>query len=93
MNTIVLEKLWQVVEDRKKNPVEGSYTCKMFNDRKKLEEKILEECNELLESNKEKGKDSVEWEAADLLYHLMVYLSLRGVDFNDVLLELEGRMK
>lgn len=93
MNTDVLDKLWVVIEDRKKNPVEGSYTCRMLRNRKKLEEKILEECNELLKSEKTEGKDSVKWESADLIYHLMVYMAARGVDFNDVLLELKKRMK
>ena len=92
MKTQVLEKLWLIIEDRKNNPSEGSYTCKMLKDRKKLEGKIIEECKELIETEKTEGKDSVKWEAADLIYHLMVYLSSKGVEFNDVLLELEDRM-
>jgi len=93
VKTKVLEKLWVIIEDRKKNPIEGSYTCKMLKDKKKLEKKILEECRELLKSGKAKGKDSVEWETADLIYHMMIYLAARDAKFNDVLVELEGRMK
>jgi phosphoribosyl-ATP pyrophosphohydrolase len=89
----VLDKLWLVIQDRKKNPSEKSYTCKLLKDSKKLESKIREECEELLKSKKIKGKDSTRWEAADLLYHVMVYLASKDVDFKDVLAELEGRMK
>jgi len=89
----VLDKLWLVIQYRKKNPSEKSYTCKLLKDSKKLESKIREECEELLKSKKIKGKDSTRWEAADLLYHVMVYLASKDVDFKDVLAELEGRMK
>jgi phosphoribosyl-ATP pyrophosphohydrolase len=93
VKTDVLERLWAVIEDRKRNRIDGSYTCRMLDDRKRLEEKLAEECSELLKSKKKTGKDSVTWEAADLLYHMMVYLSLRDVGFDEVLEELEGRMK
>lgn len=93
MKTSVLEKLQAVIEDRKRNRVAGSYTCRMLDNRRRLEGKMLEECRELINSKRKTGRDSVTWETADLLYHLMVYLALRGVDLEDVLGELEGRMR
>lgn len=93
MNTQVLEELWRVIQERKSNPSEKSYTCKLLADRKKLEGKILEECRELLGADKREGKDSIQWETADLLYHVMVYLASKDVDFDEVLGELKGRMK
>jgi phosphoribosyl-ATP pyrophosphohydrolase len=92
-NARILEKLWTIIEDRKKNPTPESYTCRLLKDRKLLEGKLFEELNELVKSRKKKGKDSAEWEAADLLYHLMVYMAARNVSWNSVLLELKGRMK
>jgi len=96
MKTEVLERLWDVICERKKNPKEGSYTRKMFEDPKTLYEKILEESQEVVEAAKSdrfRGKDSLSWEMADLLYHLMVLSALKEQDFDSVLSELESRMK
>ena len=95
MDVEVLSKLWDIVLDRKNNPVEGSYTVKLFNNPELLAEKIREESQELVDSAKEgkTGKDSIEWECADLIYHMMVFLAANDIDFNEVLKELEGRMK
>ncbi|MDD5111060.1 MAG: phosphoribosyl-ATP diphosphatase [Candidatus Altiarchaeota archaeon] len=93
MNTDVLEKLWATIQDRKRSPSKESYTCKMLANPEKLEGKIREESGELIKSKKGDGKDSTRWEAADLIYHLMVYLAAKDVEFDEVLLELKRRMK
>ncbi len=89
----ILDALWIIIEDRKKNPKPDSYTCKLLKDRKFIERKLSEELAELVKSSKRTGKDSTTWETADLLYHLMVYMAGRNVEWSDVLLELKGRMK
>jgi phosphoribosyl-ATP pyrophosphohydrolase/phosphoribosyl-AMP cyclohydrolase len=96
MKTEVLEKLWGVILDRKKSPKKGSYTNKMIENPEKLYGKILEESSELVDAAKESrfsGKDSLSWEAADMIYHTMVLFAAKGRDFSDVLTELESRMK
>ncbi|MFH0860438.1 MAG: phosphoribosyl-ATP diphosphatase [Candidatus Altiarchaeota archaeon] len=95
-NLDVLERLWNIIEDRRKNPTAGSYTAKMMADRERLFEKLQEELQEIIEAarnGKMEGKDSLSWETADFLYHLLVLLSLEGLDPDMVLSELEGRMR
>ena len=68
----VLQEVYEVVTDRKKNPVEGSYTNYLF-DRglDKILKKVGEECTEVIIGGKNEGKDEVIYEVSDLLYHLM----------------------
>ena len=68
----ILEELILLARERKNNPVEGSYTNKLLEDRKFVEEKVLEEVNELIEAV-EQDSNKIH-EAADVLYHLMMYL-------------------
>ena len=69
-----LEDLFKLARERKNNPVEGSYTNKLLNDKNLSKEKILEEIHELIEAV-EKNSNKIH-EAADVLYHLVIYLSL-----------------
>ena len=69
-----LEDLVTLARERKKNPVEGSYTNKLLEDKTLSKEKVLEEIGELIESV-EKNTNKIH-EAADVFYHLIMYLSL-----------------
>ena len=68
-----LEDLFKLARERKNNPVEGSYTNKLLNDKNLSKEKILEEIHELIEAV-EKNSNKIH-EAADVLYHLVISVS------------------
>ncbi len=68
----ILEDLVTLARERKKNPVEGSYTNKLLEDETLSKEKVLEEIGELIESV-EKNTNKIH-EAADVFYHLIIYL-------------------
>ena len=86
-----LENLITLARERKKNPIEGSYTNKLLNDKSLSKKKILEEINELIEAV-ENNSNKIH-EAADVLYHLIVYLEANGVKIEDVMNELDKRKK
>ena len=86
-----LENLFNLARKRKKSPVDGSYTNKLLNDKTLSKEKVLEEINELIEAV-ENNSNKVH-EAADVLYHLLVYLEGNGVRIEDIMDELEKRKK
>jgi len=86
-----LEDLFKIVRERKNNPVEGSYTNKLLNYKNLSKEKILEEINELIEAV-EKNSNKIH-EAADVLYHLVMYLEANEIKIEDVMEELNKRKK
>ena len=86
-----LENLFNLARERKKTPVEGSYTNKLLNDKSFSKEKVLEEINELIEAV-EKNKNKIH-EAADVFYHLIMYLEANDVKVEEVMLELNKRKK
>ena len=86
-----LENLFILARERKKSPVDGSYTNKLLSNKSLSKEKILEEINELIEAV-EKDTNKVH-EAADVLYHFLVYLENNNVKIEDVLDELQKRKK
>ena len=86
-----LEILFKLARDRKKNPAEGSYTNKLLSDKSLIKEKVLEEINELIESV-EKNTNKIH-EAADVFYHLIMYLEANDIKIEDVMLELNKRRK
>ena len=86
-----LENLFKLARERKNNPVEGSYTYKLLSDKSLSKEKVLEEINELVESV-EKNTNKIH-EAADVLYHLIVYFEANEIKIEDVVAELEKRKK
>ena len=81
-----LEDLVTLARERKKNPVEGSYTNKLLEDETLSKEKVLEEIGELIESV-EKNTNKIH-EAADVFYHLIMYLEANDVKIEDVMLSL-----
>ncbi len=87
-----IERIWEIVMDRKENPKDGSYTNKLLSDRELAVEKVKEESKEVIDSiEKEEGKKQVVWEASDLIYHLLVLLAEEGVDISDIQKELKSR--
>ena len=87
----ILEDLVTLARERKSNPVEGSYTNKLLDDKSLAKEKVLEEINELIEAV-EQGTNKIH-EAADVLYHLIIYLEKSGIKIEDVMGKLNSRRK
>ena len=86
-----LESLFNLARERKKNPVKGSYTNKLLNDKSFSKAKILEEINELIESV-EKDTNKIH-EAADVFYHLIMYLEANDIKIEEIISELNKRKK
>ena len=87
----VLEDLFNLARARKKNPVDGSYTNKLLIDKNLSKEKVLEEIKELIEAV-ETNNNKIH-EAADFLYHLIMYLEANNIKIEDVMSELRIRKK
>ena len=86
-----LESLLILARERKKSPVKGSYTNKLLSNKSLSKEKVLEEINELIEAV-EKNSNKIH-EAADVFYHLIMYLEANDVKIEDVMEELNKRKK
>ena len=86
-----LENLIKLARDRKSSPVEGSYTNKLLTDKSLSKAKVLEEVNELIEAVDENSNKV--HEAADVFYHLLIYLEANDIKIEDVMSELEKRRK
>ena len=86
-----LENLFNLARERKKKPVDGSYTNKLLSDKSLSKSKILEEINELVEAV-DKNSNKVH-EAADVFYHLIIYLEANDINIEYVMAELERRKK
>ena len=86
-----LENLIKLARERKTNPVEGSYTNKLLTDKSLSKAKVLEEIDELIEAIDENSNKI--HEAADVFYHLLMYLEANDVKIEEVMEELEKRKK
>ena len=86
-----LENLIKLARERKKNPIEGSYTNKLLTDKSLSKEKVLEEIDELIEAIEEDTNKT--HEAADVFYHLLIYLEANEIKIEDIMSELEKRKK
>ena len=86
-----LESLFKLARDRKNNPVDGSYTNKLLGDKSLSKEKVVEEINELIEAV-EKNSNKIH-EAADVFYHLIMYLEANDIKIKEVMEELNKRKK
>ena len=87
----IFDDLAKLARERKKKPVEGSYTNKLLEDKTLAKEKVLEEIDELIDSV-EKNTNKIH-EAADVFYHLIIYLEKSGIKIEDVMEELNSRKK
>ena len=86
-----LENLIKLARERKYSPVEGSYTNKFLSDKSLSKAKVLEEVDELIEAVEENSNKI--HEAADVFYHLLMYLEANNIKIEEVMLELEKRKK
>ena len=87
-----LQNLYRVVEDRKANPQEGSYTCYLFDKGlDKILKKVGEECAETIIAAKNDVSAETVGEISDLLYHLTVLMVEKEISLEDVLAELDRR--
>ena len=86
-----LEDLISIIRQRKGSTIEESYTKKLLNNQNLNIEKVKEEIGELFEAI-EKNTNKVH-EAADVLFHLMVFLEANGIKIEDVMKELKNRQK
>ncbi len=90
----LIEELFAVIEDRKENLPDDSYTASLFTHEKGENaalEKLGEETTELLLAVKDDEKDEIAHEAADIVYHLLVVLSMKEMTVEDLREELAKR--
>ena len=87
----ILEDLILLARERKKNPIEGSYTNKLLENKNLAKDKVLEEVNELIEAVDENSNKI--HEAADVFYHLMMYLEANDIKIEEIMDELSARKK
>ena len=87
----ILEQLIKTIRDRKNSSSDSSYTNKLLNDKNLSVAKVKEEIGELIEAV-EKDTNKIH-EAADVIYHLMVYLEANNIKIEDVMSELKKRQK
>lgn len=93
-DTDIIDELYEVIEDRRENPREDSYTSSLFEHEKGTNaalEKLGEEATEVTLAAKDDEKDELVHESADLVYHLLVVLAAQGVELEELLEELEER--
>ena len=86
-----IENLFKLARSRKEIPVENSYTNKLLADKLLSKAKVLEEINELIEAV-DKNTNKIH-EAADVFYHLIIYLEANDIKIEDVITELDKRKK
>lgn len=90
----IFDDLYKVVVDRRDNPKEGSYTNYLLEKGiDKILKKVGEECSEVIIGAKNADKEEIQYEVADLIYHLTVMLCERGLSWKDVYSELAERYK
>ena len=87
----ILEQLMKTIRERKSSSSNSSYTNKLLNDKNLSVAKVKEEIGELIEAV-EKDTNKIH-EAADVMYHLMVYLEANNIKIEDVMSELKKRQK
>jgi len=86
----MINEVLGVIRARKTNPKKGSYVCKLLNEEINVEDKIMEEAKELIDAKKD---GEIVWEAADLIFFILVYLVKNNISYENVLKELKRRRK
>lgn len=90
----MLNELWNIIEDRKENPTQASYTARLLGEGDdRILQKVGEEAVEVILAVKGQGKQRVIEEVADLFYHTLVLLASQGLSLTDVEAELRRRHK
>lgn len=89
-----IQWLFEIIEDRKKNPIEQSYTSSLLTEGlSKIAQKVGEEGTEVIVAALAQDDQRLIEEVADLAYHTLVLLSARGLTPTHILAELEKRHK
>ena len=90
----VLQQVFAIVEDRKANAPEGSYTAQLYAaGEAEVLKKLGEEAVEVIVAASKQTEDRIIYELADLVYHSMVLLAMRGLTWQEVEQELARRIK
>ena len=90
----MFDELFQIIEDRKREKPSGSYTANLMDAGENLIlRKIGEESLEIVFAAKDEGRQRLIEESADLIYHLWVLLSYKGISLDQVKEELSLRHK
>ena len=88
----VFENVYQVIEDRREHPKEGSYTNYLFDKGlDKILKKLGEEATEIVIASKNPEPEEIKYEISDFLYHMMVLMVEKGVSWDDIVEELNQR--
>ena len=88
----VFETVYNIIEDRKNNPKEGSYTNYLFDKGiDKILKKVGEECTEIVIAAKNPDPEEIKYEISDFLYHVMVLMGEKGVTWEEITQELAQR--
>ena len=80
--------LFSVLKQRRETLPEGSFTAKLFQNRHKLDKKIIEEAFEATQSE---SRDEFVWEIADAMFFLSMLAVDEGIGFHEIVAELAGR--
>lgn len=89
-----LDKLHQIILDKKKTMPEGSYTASLLKkDSNRVIQKFGEEAVEVIIAAKDNNKQEIISESGDMLYHFLVMLAKLEIDLSDIVKELENRME
>ncbi|MDX1412641.1 MAG: phosphoribosyl-ATP diphosphatase [Candidatus Promineifilaceae bacterium] len=92
--SIEINELYRTILERQANPREGSYTNQLLTDGEdEIVKKIGEESIEVILAALKQGNQRLIEETADLIYHLLVLLAVKGLNWNDVLEELDSRRR
>jgi phosphoribosyl-ATP pyrophosphohydrolase/phosphoribosyl-AMP cyclohydrolase len=89
----ILPRIWSILETRAAKRPKESYTVRLLEDENLRLKKLGEETAELILALSRQEQDRIPQEGADLVYHLLVALLAEGVTLEDLLAELEARMK
>ncbi len=88
----ILSDVYEVIEDRKKNPKEGSYTNYLFDKGvDKILKKVGEEATEIVIASKNPNSNEIKYEISDFLYHIMVLMVEKGITWEEIMTELANR--
>ena len=94
INSNILEDIYEMINDRKNNPKEGSYTNYLLNEGiDKIGKKVGEEATEVVIAAKNTNKDDLIGEICDLIYHIEVLMYDKGILLNDIKQKLTQRHK
>ncbi|MBI3584520.1 MAG: bifunctional phosphoribosyl-AMP cyclohydrolase/phosphoribosyl-ATP diphosphatase HisIE [Nitrospinae bacterium] len=92
MGGFVIDKIYEVILDRKRNIREGSYVSSLFkNGRDKILKKIGEEASEVVIGSKNDKKEEIIYEIADLWFHTLVLLGYHDISPEEIYKELQKR--